>query len=135
MLPREILLALAAQFEQALQPEGQRTLAALRGLRARNLTEGPQAGPPGRPRAPHVAEGERPHSSRRKKEAKALSPARVRTLLSAARVAHNEALYVLAVPTGLRQGELLGLKWTDIGLEAGMLSVARSLKSRPTGSP
>ena len=33
-----------------------------------------------------------------------------------------EALYVLAIHTGLRQGELLGLKWDDVDLEARLLS-------------
>jgi integrase len=102
-----------------------KNLAALRGLRARRLTEGPQAGRPGRPRAPHVAEGEKPRSNRRKNEVKVLSPTQVRTLLSAARGTRNEALYVLAFHTRLRQGELLGLKWTDIDLETGKLSVTR----------
>jgi integrase len=32
------------------------------------------------------------------------------------------------VHTGLRQGELLGLKWTDVDLDAGKLSVRRSPK-------
>jgi integrase len=50
----------------------------------------------------NVAEGERPRSSRRKKEVKALSPTQVRALLSAARGTRNEALYVMAVHTGLR---------------------------------
>jgi integrase len=65
----------------------------------------------------NVAEGERPRSSRRKKEVKALSPTQVRTLLSSARSTRNEALYVVAVHTGLRQGELLGLKWSDVDLQ------------------
>lgn len=39
----------------------------------------------------------------------------------------HEALYVLAITTGMRQGELLGLKWSDIGLEAGRLTVNRAL--------
>jgi integrase len=34
----------------------------------------------------------------------------------------------LAVHTSLQQGELLGLKWTDVDLEMGKLSVRRSLK-------
>jgi integrase len=34
----------------------------------------------------------------------------------------------VAVHTGLRQGELLGLKWTDIDLEVDKLSVRQSLK-------
>ncbi len=38
-----------------------------------------------------------------------------------------EALYVLAIHTGLRQGELLGLKWDDVDLEDGSLQVRRTL--------
>jgi integrase len=39
------------------------------------------------------------------------------------------ALYVVAVHTGLWQGELLGLKWTDVDLDAGMLAVRRCLET------
>ncbi len=81
----------------------------------------------------NVASGERPRSSRNRKEAKALSPTQVKTLLTAARGTRNEALYVVAVHTGLRQGELLGLKWTDVDLDAGKLSVRRSLKVTDEG--
>jgi integrase len=38
-----------------------------------------------------------------------------------------EDLYVLAIHTGLRQGELLGLKWDDVDLEDGSLQVRRTL--------
>ncbi|MDP9440474.1 MAG: site-specific integrase, partial [Actinomycetota bacterium] len=38
-----------------------------------------------------------------------------------------EAIYLLAVTTGLRRGELLGLKWVDLDLERGYLRVERSL--------
>jgi integrase len=62
-----------------------------------------------------------------KKEVKLLSPTQIQTLLSAARGDRFEALYVLAIHSGLRQGELLGLKWTDVDLDAGTLSVQRSL--------
>jgi integrase len=45
-----------------------------------------------------------------------------------------ETLYVLAISTGLRQGELLGLRWDDIDLDGGILSVRRIL-SRSKGGP
>lgn len=38
-----------------------------------------------------------------------------------------EALYVLAVTTGMRQGELLALKWDDVDLERGVLRVRRTI--------
>jgi integrase len=44
-----------------------------------------------------------------------------------------EALYVMAVTTGLRQGELLGLKWDDVDLEAGTLQVQRTLTTAKGG--
>ena len=44
-----------------------------------------------------------------------------------------EALYILAVTTGLRQGELLGLKWDDIDLEVGTLQLRRTLTTAKGG--
>ncbi|PLS86612.1 MAG: site-specific integrase [Actinobacteria bacterium] len=70
-----------------------------------------------------------------KKEVKPLSPAEVNALLSAARGDRLEALYVLAIHTGLRRGELLGLRWSDIDLEVGTLSVQRSLGTDGTFNP
>ena len=49
---------------------------------------------------------------------------------SCRRIAGNrqEALYKLAIATGMRQGEILGLTWPDVDLDKGTLSVRRSLK-------
>jgi integrase len=46
-----------------------------------------------------------------------------------------EALYLVAIHTGLRQRELLGLKWTDVDLDAGTISVQRSLDADGTFNP
>jgi integrase len=64
-----------------------------------------------------------------------LSPAQARALLDAAREADDRwsALYVLAVSTGLRQGELLGLRWEDVDLESATLRVRHTLQ--PPGFP
>ena len=43
------------------------------------------------------------------------------------------ALWSLALHTGLRQGELLGLRWDDVDLEAGRLSVRRTLSGAKGG--
>jgi integrase len=56
-----------------------------------------------------------------------LSPDQARALLEAARGENLEALYILALTTGMRQGELLGLKWEDIDLETGTLHIRRTL--------
>jgi integrase len=61
------------------------------------------------------------------KESKALEPNQVRTLLDAAAGNRFEALYVVAIHTGLRRGELLGLRWADADLDAGTLAIRRSL--------
>jgi len=50
-----------------------------------------------------------------------------RRLLEAVRGERLEALYVLALNTGMRQGELLALKWEDVDLEGGRLRVRRTL--------
>jgi len=39
-----------------------------------------------------------------------------------------EALYTVALAVGLRQAEALGLRWDDVNLEAGTLSVRMSLQ-------
>jgi integrase len=68
-----------------------------------------------------------PRPSRR--EIQPLNRVQVRTLFEAASEAGDrlEGIYVVAVHCGLRQGELLGLKWEDVDLDVGTLSVCRSL--------
>ncbi len=61
------------------------------------------------------------------KEMRTLSPEQARHLLSKADGDPLHALYVLALTAGLRQGELLGLKWQDADLEMGRLQVRRSI--------
>jgi len=60
-------------------------------------------------------------------EMRPLSPTQARTLLQAAKGNRLEALYVLAVTTGMRQGELLGLGWDDLDPDAGVVRVRRTL--------
>jgi integrase len=69
----------------------------------------------------------------RREEMQPLSPEQVKVLLEAARGERLEALYVLAVTMGLRQGELLGLKWEDVDLEARTLQVRRTLTTAKGG--
>ncbi len=70
----------------------------------------------------------------RREEIRPLTSEQVKQLLDAARGDRLEALYTLAVHTGLRQGELLGLKWEDVDLESGSLHVKRTLTT-PRGGP
>jgi integrase len=61
-------------------------------------------------------------------EVRFLDPTQVATLLAALRGHPLEALVTVAVYTGLRQGELLGLRWADVDLAAGTLQVRRALQ-------
>ena len=63
----------------------------------------------------------------KKKEIRPLDADQARALLEAARGDRLEALFVLAVTAGLREGETLGLRWEDLDLAAGKLAVRRSL--------
>lgn len=56
-----------------------------------------------------------------------LSAEEAHRLIEAAREDPLEALYVLAIHSGMRQGELLALKWDDIDLESGTVNVKRTL--------
>jgi len=56
-----------------------------------------------------------------------LSPDEARNLIEAARGDKLEAPYILAVHTGMRQGELLGLKWEDVDLNEGVIHIRRTV--------
>jgi integrase len=56
-----------------------------------------------------------------------LTEKQARLFLEAGRGDRLEALYVLALNTGMRQGELLALRWDDVDLERGVLRVRRTL--------
>ncbi|MHC6630517.1 tyrosine-type recombinase/integrase [Streptomyces globosus] len=59
--------------------------------------------------------------------------AEARQFLDAARADRLQALYELALRTGLRKGELLGLHWEDLDLTTGTASIRRSLQRTRTG--
>ncbi len=56
-------------------------------------------------------------------ENRPLTADEARRFLAAARGDRLEALYAVAVALGLRQGEILGLRWPDIDLDAQVLTV------------
>jgi integrase len=55
------------------------------------------------------------------------SPGQLHTFLTAVEDEPDYPLWRLAASTGMRRGELLGLRWTDIDLERGLVSVQRQL--------
>lgn len=59
------------------------------------------------------------------------SPGDVQRVLAVAEGLHTGTMVYLAILTGLRQGELLGLRWRDVDLENGRLHVQRSAQWLP----
>lgn len=64
---------------------------------------------------------------------KTLDPEQTRALLGAAKGDRLEALYTLAVTTGMRQGEILGLRLADVDLDSAAIRVQRSLQRTTDG--
>jgi integrase len=67
------------------------------------------------------------------KEMHPLSVSEARKLLEVAHGDKLEALYVLAVHTGMRRDELLGLNWDDVDLDGSTIRVRRTLTRKGTG--
>jgi integrase len=68
-----------------------------------------------------------PHKARH--DFATLSPEQARRFLDAAKGDRLEALYVLALTTGMREGELFGLRWADVNFDAGALHLLKQLKT------
>ncbi len=66
--------------------------------------------------------------SLRRDEVVPFSTEEARALLTAARGLRNEARWSVALALGLRQGEALALRWEDIDLDTGTLTVKRSMQ-------
>lgn len=62
------------------------------------------------------------------KHFEALTVEQAREFLKAVRGHRMEGVFVLAITTGLRQGELLGLQWSDIDFASKRMSVRRALQ-------
>ena len=69
----------------------------------------------------------------KRKEMKTLNDTQVRSFLSMLEGTRNDALFWMAISTGLRQGELLGLKWSDIDWRNRHLQVQRQLQRLKEG--
>jgi len=83
-----------------------------------------------------VRDAERPRIS--EKESKAISvltPDQIRALLDATSNQKYQTLFMVAVMTGARQGEILGLKWSDVDFERKQLHINRTYNHRQFFSP
>ncbi len=63
-----------------------------------------------------------------KNPVKPFDPQEAQRFLAAAKDDRLEALWTLTLATGLREGEVLGLKWEDVDLDAGVLHVTHALQ-------
>ncbi|MBI3759664.1 MAG: site-specific integrase [Deltaproteobacteria bacterium] len=63
----------------------------------------------------------------RRKEMQCLTPEQAGTFLMHATPNRLSTMFAVAISTGMRPGEYMGLKWTDIDLEKGMVVVRRTL--------
>ena len=63
----------------------------------------------------------------KKPEMRTLSPEEAGRFVAAVKEDRFEALLLLAITSGMRRGELLGLKWGDIDLGSGVLQVSRTM--------
>ena len=61
-------------------------------------------------------------------EIRALTPAAARSVLTAVKGDRLEALFTVALACGLRQSEDLGLRWSDVDLDACTLTIQRTLQ-------
>jgi integrase len=69
----------------------------------------------------------------RQEEITPLDAEQARRFLAAAKGDRFEALYVLSLTVGLRMGEALGLRWSDIDFDANTLRVSRQLQRMRDG--
>lgn len=75
----------------------------------------------------NVAKLAKPPKGKRRK-AKVLSAVQAESLLAAIKGDRLEALYRVALTLGLRQGEVLGLRWEHVDLKAGTLLVCEAMQ-------
>lgn len=112
--------ALMRSLDRTMSPKGARNVL---GVLARALTVAERQGMIARNPARLV---DPPRVERA--EIAAMRPEDVRRILSAVAGDRLEALYVLALATGLRQAELLGLRWEDWDRDSGTIRVAYTLE-------
>ena len=70
----------------------------------------------------------------KRKEMRVFTDDQARAFLSAAKQTRHACLFQIALHTGMRQGELLGLMWKDIDWITWQIHVQRQLQRNPNGS-
>ena len=62
------------------------------------------------------------------REVQVLTPYAARRILEAVKEDRLEALFTVSLALGLRQSEVLGLRWSDVNIDAGTVSIQRTLQ-------
>jgi integrase len=70
-----------------------------------------------------------------REEVEVFSPSEVRRMLSEAKYNRLEALWILALTTGLRHSELIGLQASDYDTAKGTLDIRRTVYNNAVGTP
>lgn len=116
---RRFLVDLGAQpVKRTGKPMSARTVAYTRSVLSHSLDDAVEDGLIARNPARSVSPPKRVP-----REARYLTPDQARTFLRYVQGERLEALYVLAISTGMRSGELLGLTWDNVNLDRGTLVV------------
>lgn len=121
LTPEHIRRAVAVPLEQGKPTTAKRirdTLRALLNQAVRDNLIGRNVAGDGAVKAPRL----------QPKAIEALTPDGARAIADAVRGDRLEALYLLALASGARVSELLGLRWNDVDLAAGTLTIARQLR-------
>ena len=63
-----------------------------------------------------------------------MDPRNARKLVEVAKGSRFEAIYTVAITLGLRRGEVLGLRWSDVDLDGRTLRVNQSIQRLLTGA-
>ena len=79
-----------------------------------------------------VRDAERPNGqgNTKKKKISILTPSKINSLLDAESDLKYKALFRLAIFSGARQGELLGLKWSDVDWENSQIHIQRTFNNQ-----
>jgi integrase len=120
----EQLQAFYAQKQETLKPK---TLAYIHAALSNALSNAVKWGLVGRNVASLVS---LPHIERY--EGQVLTVEQARKLLETAQGSRLDVLLLVALTTGMRRGELLALRWSDLDIKAGVLQVRRNV-TRMTG--
>jgi integrase len=121
LTPQEVQALLNRKTQEGeLSP---RSVAYIRGILRQALNQALRWGLVGRNAAALTSAPRIPH-----REIQPLDAADARRFLDTAKGTRLEALYTVALNLGLRRGELLGLRWSDIDLENSSLRVLQAVQ-------